>query len=86
MSDWDSLDDSVSSDPNLVNFYCKEDASEEIGPDNLVGYDEGCQNGGGWDWVDEDTVIFCDGACQELKDGLCPFITATFGCETVEGQ
>jgi len=81
--DWDSLEDDASSDPSLVNFYCKEDPSDEIGDDNLVGFDEGCANGGGWDWVDDDTVVFCDGACQDLKDGLCPVVTATFGCESI---
>jgi hypothetical protein len=81
--DWESLSESASDDPSLVNFYCKEDAGDEIGPENLVGFDEGCGNGSGWDWVDDDTIVFCEDACQNIKDGLCAVITATFGCESV---
>jgi hypothetical protein len=81
--DWESLSDDASDDPSLVNFYCKEDPGDDIGPDNLIGYDPGCLDGGGWDWIDEDTVIFCEEACQNLKNGLCAVITATFGCDSV---
>jgi hypothetical protein len=84
--DWESLDQTASDDPTQVNFYCKEQIGDEIGPDNLIGYDEDCEQGVGWDWLDEDTVVFCEQACQDLKDGVCAEVTATFGCESVPVQ
>jgi hypothetical protein len=79
--DWSSLDSEA--DPNAVNFYCLTDETDEPGPDNLIGYDEDCASGAGWDWVDTDTVIFCTEACDKLKNGECPLVKATFGCESI---
>jgi hypothetical protein len=84
--DWDSLEDNTSTDPDLVNFYCLIEEDEEPSLDNVLGYDEDCANGSGWDWLDEDTVVFCEEACQMLKDGECPYVTATFGCESIPVQ
>ncbi|MDD5309941.1 MAG: VWA domain-containing protein [Deltaproteobacteria bacterium] len=81
--DWASLPPEASDDPTLVNFYCKKKAVDPIGPENLVGLDEACAKGAGWDWVDEDTVRFCDNACALLKEGSCAMVTATFGCASV---
>ena len=44
---------------------------------------EDCSDPMGWDWVDEDTVVFCEGACEAVKSGEWDKITATFGCETI---
>jgi hypothetical protein len=79
--DWNAVDAGVD-DPNKVNFYCKKNAGDPIGPSNLVALDDGCANGAGWDWIDADTVMFCDQACEALKDGTCSVVTATFGCPT----
>ncbi|MDD5309161.1 MAG: VWA domain-containing protein [Deltaproteobacteria bacterium] len=80
--DWDAIDGGAD-DPSKVNFYCKKKADDPIGPSNLIGYDVGCANNKGWDWVDGDTVMFCDQSCEALKDGTCTVVTATFGCPTV---
>ena len=72
--DWDSLDEDASTDPTQVNFY---------GDGEVIGFDEGCAEGSGWDWLDEDTAVLCPDACQQLKDGFWETITATFGCESV---
>jgi len=69
--DWSSLPEEA--DPTKVNFF---------GDGALIPYDDGCADGGGWDWLDADTVIFCDGACQQLKDGVWGTVTATFGCDS----
>jgi hypothetical protein len=81
--DWSSLEPGTSTDPSLVNFYCLENENDPISEDNIVFFDEGCANGGGWDWLDDDTVIFCEDACDMLKSGACAKIVATFGCESV---
>jgi hypothetical protein len=62
-------------DPNQVNFYFD---------GQLVGYDDGCQVGTGWTWVDPNhtMVRFCQDACDRLKDHLVNTVTATFGCLT----
>jgi hypothetical protein len=83
--DWDSLDVGTSTDPTLVNFYCLEDETDSPSLTNVIPFNEGCASGEGWDWVDEDTVTFCATTCQELKDGACGVVKATFGCETVVG-
>jgi hypothetical protein len=69
--DWSSLPEEA--DPTKINFY---------GDGVLIPYDEDCADGSGWDWLDSDTVIFCDGACQQLKDGFWGTVTATFGCDS----
>jgi hypothetical protein len=71
--DWDSLPPEASADQSLVNFY---------GDGALIPYDEDCSSGEGWMWLDEDTVLFCDQACQDLKGGTWDEVTATFGCES----
>jgi len=81
--DWDSLEPGTSTDPNLVNFYCLEDENDEVSEDNIIFFDEGCADGAGWDWLDNDTVIFCDQACEMLKSGACAEVVATFGCDSV---
>jgi hypothetical protein len=80
--DWNAIDAGVD-DPSKVNFYCKKNPGDPVGPTNLVGFDDNCASGSGWDWVDADTVMFCDQACEALKDGTCTVVTATFGCPTV---
>lgn len=81
--DWDSLPPEASSDPALVNIYCKAEEDEPIGPDNLIGLDVECADGSGWDWVDENRIRLCPGGCDSLTSGDCKIITATFGCESV---
>ena len=72
--DWDSLPPDASLDPNLVNFY---------GDGGLIPYDENCEDGSGWHWIDSDTVEFCEDACADLKSGAWETVTATFGCESI---
>jgi hypothetical protein len=81
--DWESLEGNASTDPTLVNIYCPTEKGEELGPDNVLGYDEDCADGSGWDWKDEDTIVFCEEACQKLQDGEYPFVIATFGCDSI---
>jgi hypothetical protein len=82
--DWDSLASGASRDPALVNFYCKADEADPTGPENIVPFDDGCADGGGWTWVDEDTVAFCEAACNDLLlAGRCAVVAATFGCESI---
>jgi hypothetical protein len=71
--DWESLPEDVAEDQSLVNFY---------GDGDLIPYDEDCSGGEGWMWLDEDTVLFCDESCQDLKGGTWNDVTATFGCES----
>ncbi len=80
---WDELPSGTSKDPTKVNFYCKENEDDEANDQNVVGLDEGCQNGTGWEWVDDNTVRFCDQACEDLKSHSCGVVTATFGCESI---
>jgi len=81
--DWTTLPPNASTDPSLVNLYCKVKDTDPVSEDNIVKQDKGCANGGGWDWSDQDTVTFCQDACDKLKSGACKIITATFGCKTV---
>jgi hypothetical protein len=71
--DWSSIDEDA--DPTQVNF--RDDEGE------VIPYDPGCLVGEGWDWVDDDTVVFCDGACEHLRNGDWGFVTAVFGCDSV---
>ncbi|MDD5307288.1 MAG: VWA domain-containing protein [Deltaproteobacteria bacterium] len=80
---WDTLPQGTSKNPALVNLYCKAAADEPNGSDNVLGLDDGCADGAGWDWVDGDTIKFCTDACQKLKDGGCKVVATTFGCDTV---
>jgi hypothetical protein len=86
--DWDSLDDDVVRDPSKFNLYCKQDEDEPIDDDpqdgNLIPYDEGCLDGRGWSWADDsyEVIQLCERMCEEMKDGGCPVITATFGCKS----
>jgi len=65
----------ATADPNNVNFYFD---------GNVVGYDDKCTNGSGWQWTDatHTRVEFCDKACQKLKSGQVKKISAKFGCPT----
>jgi len=81
--DWETLPEDASTDPSLVNLYCKENETEEADDDNIIKFDKGCANGGGWDWSDDDTITFCPDACEDLKSGACEIIMATFGCKSV---
>jgi hypothetical protein len=72
--DWSDLPDEASQDPNLVNFY---------GDGGLIPYDEDCEDGSGWHWIDSDTVEFCEESCADLKSGTWETVTATFGCESI---
>ena len=69
--DWASVPDEA--DPTQVNFY---------GDDVVIPYDEDCTDGAGWNWLDSDTVVFCDEACQQLKDGFWETVSAKFGCDS----
>ena len=84
--DWDDLPPQASADPSKVNFYCKQAEDEQATEDNLVGYDQDCQDGSGWNWIDNDTVEFCAAACEKLKKRSCPVVTATFGCISIPVQ
>jgi len=33
-------------------------------------------------WLDEDTVLFCEQACEDLQGGEWDEVSATFGCES----
>jgi hypothetical protein len=72
--DWTTLPEEASEDQSLVNFY---------GDGEIIEYDEGCADGTGWTWVDDDTVLFCDESCADLKGGTWDTVTATFGCDSV---
>ncbi len=73
--------------------YALEDPGEEANPDEVnvyfdgvpVGFDEGCLNGGGWDWTDDShtAIHFCVGACDELQNLTVDNINITFGCPTI---
>ncbi len=69
-------DPGPSADPNKVNFYMDDD---------VVPFDNGCEFGIGWTWVDEEhtTVQFCDQSCGQLKTGDIDNVTAKFGCPAV---
>ena len=87
--DWNNIPQGASDDPDLVNFYCKENDTDPSDTDNLVGKDVGCASGDGWDWTsDTDPVTgnpyimqLCPDACQKLKNFDCSHISAVFGCE-----
>lgn len=81
--DWNDLPNSASADPAKVNLYCKEKADDPAAPDNRIGYDDGCDAGKGWTWLDGDRLRLCDGACEALRGGACGAVAATFGCESV---
>jgi hypothetical protein len=77
--DWASLDEDA--DPTKVNLYGALGTVEEP-----IYYDEGCDDmdkGYGWQWVDEDTIVLCETACDKLKSGAWDALRATFGCETI---
>jgi hypothetical protein len=72
--DWESLDESVSDDPGLVNLYAD---------GLLVPYSADCSNPGGWHWIDEDTIEMCESLCADYKSAAVSVVTATFGCDSV---
>ena len=78
---WDELDEDVATDKGLINFFCKESEFDPISRQNLVGYDENCTQGKGWAWVNDNTVRFCNDACNKLKRRKCSAVTVTFGCK-----
>lgn len=80
---WDDLPGGTSRDPSKVNFYCKQTEQQKESIGNLIGFDEGCKAGTGWNWLDEDTVEFCEGACDSIRDRSCEVVTATFGCDSI---
>jgi hypothetical protein len=73
--------------------YSLADPGEEANPDEVnvyfdgvpVGFDEGCVNGGGWDWTDgtHTAIEFCSGSCAELQSLTVENINVTFGCPTI---
>jgi hypothetical protein len=81
--DWDLLPPDASASQELVNFYCKVNETDETDSSNVVGLDDKCSSKTGWNWVDDDTIEFCEGACDSLKNRECTFVTATFGCDSV---
>ena len=80
--DWDALGPDVDHDPSKVNFYCKQSMDEPNTIANLIPFDPDCAVGGGWDWIDDNNIVFCPGMCERLKNGECRIISATFGCES----
>jgi hypothetical protein len=66
----------ASADPDNVNFYFDGE---------VVPYDEDCEEGIGWTWVDEEhtQVEFCEEACLQLQNDEVETISAKFGCPTV---
>ncbi|MCP4676074.1 MAG: VWA domain-containing protein [Deltaproteobacteria bacterium] len=86
--DWSVLPQEASDEPELVNFYCKENESDPIGPENLVGLDVDCAGNEGWTWTDDTYtgVQFCEEACIKLKKRECTAVTATFGCISIPVQ
>ncbi|MFO8074270.1 MAG: vWA domain-containing protein [Polyangia bacterium] len=70
----------ASADPDNVNFYFEVEGAEEVVP-----YDEDCQEGLGWTWIDEEhtEIEFCEQPCQQLQTGEVTEISAKFGCPTV---
>jgi hypothetical protein len=72
--DWESLDESVSDDPSLVNLYAD---------GLLVPYSGDCANPDGWHWIDGDTIEMCEGLCADYKSAAISAVTATFGCESI---
>lgn len=79
--DWASLSEDASTDKDKINFFCKEKAGDDLSMQNLVRYDENCGKNTGWDWVSDDLVLFCKGACDRLKKRQCTSVAVTFGCE-----
>jgi hypothetical protein len=73
---FDLEDPNAAADPDKVNFYFD---------DEVVGYDEGCAKGTGWQWANTEhtKVEFCDEACDRLKSGDVATVSAKFGCKTV---
>ncbi len=73
---YDIDEPSAEANPDEVNFYFD---------DVVLAYDEDCQTGAGWTWVDAEhtQVEFCDQACTDLKAGNVSEISARFGCPTV---
>ncbi|HUT77497.1 MAG TPA: VWA domain-containing protein [Polyangia bacterium] len=71
---WESLDESVSDDPSLVNLYAD---------GLLVPYSGDCANADGWHWIDGDTIEMCEGLCADYKSAAISVVTATFGCESI---
>lgn len=63
-------------DLNTANFYFD---------DVVVGRDDNCANGSGWQWANDSKtrVEFCTDACARLQTGRVKKISVTFGCETV---
>jgi hypothetical protein len=84
--DWSTLAEDAAPEPDMVNFYCKQSATEEEDPSNLIPFNDKCKNGDwGWTWQEgsEDTVEMCDGTCDAVRGGYCPVVSATFGCISV---
>ena len=72
------VEDGEELDMDKVNFFFDEE---------VVGLDEGCEAGTGWDWVDptvRDTVEFCEQACEQIKNGDVTDISAEFGCKSAK--
>jgi len=66
----------ASVDLDKANFYFDED---------VVGRDDGCANGAGWQWAngEKTRVEFCSKACELLQSGEVKNISVTFGCKTI---
>jgi hypothetical protein len=69
------LDPDVEVDYDEVNVYAD---------GTVVGFDEGCADGSGWDWGDDEKtkIRFCDDICEQLQDDKIEEVSATFGCPT----
>ena len=77
--DWSALPASLAGaqDQGLVNFFLDDQPLE---------YDASCLHGGGWDWLDDNTIQLCPTTCDVLTDqtilsGVA--IEASYGCESI---
>lgn len=66
----------ASADPDKANFYFD---------DEVIGRDDGCAHGSGWQWANgaKTRVEFCKNACERLQAGQVDNISVTFGCKTI---
>jgi hypothetical protein len=66
------LNPSDAADPNQVNFYFDGE---------VVPRDPTSTNG--WNWTDEDTIVFYGSTCDSIMGGSVGVISAKYGCPTI---
>jgi hypothetical protein len=77
---------------NVVSCMFELDTKEQVDKDEvnvytdtgIILHDQDCVDGSGWTWVDDarTKIMLCDGACEQVQDGMYEKVYATFGCET----